>query len=73
MVEWEQCERPIIERLTSVGWQYKKGNEVLEGENEPLLTSRLIEAIKRINNVSDKEAQMALTILTTTPTSIEWL
>ncbi len=71
MVEWEQCERPIIERLTSVGWQYKKGNEVLEGENEPLLTSRLIEAIKRINNVSDKEAQMALTILTTTPTSIE--
>jgi len=71
MVEWEQCERPIIERLTSVGWQYKKGNEVLERENEPLLTSRLIEAIKRINNVSDKEAQMALTILTTTPTSIE--
>ena len=71
MVEWEQCERPIIERLTSVGWQYKKGAEILERENEPLLTSRLIEAIKRINNVSDKEAQMALTILTTTPTSIE--
>ena len=71
MVEWEQCERPIIERLTSVGWRYKKGNEILEEENEPLLISRLIEAIKRINNVSDKEAQMALTILTTTPTSIE--
>jgi len=60
MVEWEQCERPIIERLTSVGWRYKKGNEVLEGENEPLLTSRLIEAIKRINNVSDKEAQIII-------------
>jgi len=71
MVEWEQCERPIIERLTSVGWQYKKGAEILERENEPLLISRLIKAIKRINNVSDKEAQMALTILTTTPTSIE--
>ncbi|NJE26610.1 HsdR family type I site-specific deoxyribonuclease [Thermococcus sp. MV5] len=71
MVEWEHCEKPIIEKLTSVGWQYKKGAEIFEKENEPLLTSRLIKAIKRINNVNDKEAQMALTILNTTPTSIE--
>ncbi|ADT84564.1 type I restriction endonuclease subunit R [Thermococcus barophilus] len=71
MTEWEQCEKPTIERLTSLGWQYKRGTEILEDEKEPLLTSRLKRAIMKINEVSEKEAEEAITFLKTVPFGVE--
>ncbi len=61
--EYLQCEKPIIERLKEKGWTYRRGIEVLEDENEPLLISRLKNAIVRINGVGEKEAEEAINLL----------
>lgn len=71
MTEWEQCEKPTIERLTSLGWQYKRGIEILEDEREPLLISRLKRAIMRTNGIGEKEAEEVITILKTIPFGVE--
>jgi len=69
--EYLQCEKPIIKRLESEGWKYKRGIEVLENENEPLLISRLKNAIVRINGVSEKEAGEAINLLKASPFGVE--
>ena len=69
--EYLQCEKPIIERLKAESWTYRRGFEILEDEKEPLLTSRLKQAIKRINKVGEKEAEEVITILKTIPFGVE--
>jgi len=69
--EYLQCEGPIIERLKNLGWEYRRGVEVLEDEREPLLITRLKRAIIRINGVSESEAERVINILRTTPFGVE--
>ncbi|WP_297550861.1 type I restriction endonuclease subunit R [Thermococcus sp.] len=69
--EYLQCEKPILERLKEKGWTYRRGIEVLEDENEPLLISRLKNAIVRINGVSEREAEEAINLLKATPFGVE--
>ncbi|NPB04200.1 MAG: HsdR family type I site-specific deoxyribonuclease, partial [Thermotogae bacterium] len=69
--EYLQCEKPLIERLKAKGWTYRRGIEVLEDENEPLLTSRLKRAIVRINGVSEKEAEEVINLLKASPFGVE--
>ncbi len=69
--EYLQCEGPIIERLKNLGWEYRRGVEVLEDEREPLLITHLMRAIMRINGVSESEAERVINILRTTPFGVE--
>jgi type I restriction enzyme, R subunit len=50
--EWEQSEKPTIEQLVQMGYEYKTNKELnlnRESFNEPLLLDRLEDAIKRLN------------------------
>jgi type I restriction enzyme R subunit len=69
--EYLQCEKPMIERLVNVGWEYRRGIEVLEDEGEPLLISRLRRSIVRINGVTEEEADEVITLLKAVPFGIE--
>ncbi|WP_232460750.1 type I restriction endonuclease [Thermococcus barossii] len=69
--EYLQCEKPIIERLEKRSWTYRRGIEVLGDENEPLLISKLKNAIVRINGVSEREAEEAINLLKASPFGVE--
>jgi len=50
--EWEQSEKPTIEQLVQMGYEYKNNKELnltRESFNEPLLLDRLEDAIRGLN------------------------
>ena len=74
--EWQLAEKPTIQAL--VGMDYtvvtKAEHEALrDGENQVLFRPHLVDAIKRLNGLSDEDAQAAYVDLISKNDNEEWL
>lgn len=74
--EWQLAEKPTIQALTDMGYAVvtKVEHEALrDGENQVLFRPHLVDAIKRLNGLSDEDAQAAYVDLISKNGNEEWL
>jgi len=73
--EWQLAEKPCIEGLIALGYtrvRPKQHDELRDGENHVLFRPHLIEAIQRINGISEDDARAAYTDLLAKSDNEEW-
>lgn len=73
--EWKLAEKPTIGGLQTLGYEYlhhKEHDENRDGQNHVLLRPILIDAIKRINGISEEDATAAYRDLLTKTDNEEW-
>ncbi len=66
MPEWEGCEKPIIEKLIAMGWEYEPGAKLEREEDEVLVLSDLrkfVEKSAREKGIEMKEEYMSQILL----------
>jgi type I restriction enzyme, R subunit len=74
--EWQLAEKPTIQTLKDMGYTVvtKAEHEALrDGENQVLFRPHLVDAIKRLNGLSDEDAQAAYVDLISKNDNEEWL
>lgn len=74
--EWQLAEKPTIEFLKSLKYDFIKPSEhrsLRDGENQVLFRPHLVDAIKRLNNLSEEDAQAAYVELMSKSNNQEWL
>lgn len=74
--EWQLAEKPMIQALKNMGYALvtKAEHETLrDGDNQVLFRPYLVDAIKRLNGLSDEDAQAAYVDLINKNDNEEWL
>ncbi|HAI29616.1 MAG TPA: restriction endonuclease subunit R [Thalassospira sp.] len=74
--EWQLAEKPTIQTLKDMGYTVvtKVEHEALrDGENQVLFRPHLVDAIQRLNGLSDEDAQAAYVDLISKNDNEEWL
>ncbi|WP_256359954.1 type I restriction endonuclease subunit R [Thalassospira sp. TSL5-1] len=74
--EWQLAEKPTIQALKGMGYTIvtKAEHEALrDGDNQVLFRPHLVDAIKRLNGLSDEDAQAAYVELVGKTDNEEWL
>src|SRR4051794_773334 len=75
-MEWHFAEQPTIACLESIGYRFVSpaGHaDLRDGENQVLFRLDVVEAIKRINGVSEADAQAAYADLISVSSNEVWL
>jgi type I restriction enzyme R subunit len=73
--EWTFAEKPILDYLQSIGYSYlkpAKHDKNRDADNHVIFKSILIDAIRRINDVSDRDAEAAYQELLGKSDNEEW-
>lgn len=73
--EWTFAEKPVIDALKAIGYSYldpKKHDESRDAQNHVIFKPLFIEAIKRINGISDTDAQAVYKELVSKSDNEEW-
>lgn len=73
--EWQLAEKPCIEGLEALGYgrvRPEQHDELRDGQNHVLFRPHLIEAIQRINGISEDDARAAYTDLLSKSDNEEW-
>lgn len=60
-----QTEEPMAKKLESFGWKFAPASKLIEDYSEPLITSILKSAIRRLNSVNDEEVEEVINYLKT--------
>lgn len=74
--EWQLAEKPTIEFLKSLGYDFVKPSDhknLRDGDNQVLLRPHLVNALKRLNGLSEEDAQAAYVELMSKSDNKEWL
>lgn len=75
-MEWHLAEQPTLERLKGMGYTFVPPGDhpsLRSGDNQVLFRPHLVEAIRRINDVSDADAQAAYADLAAVFSNEVWL
>ncbi|WP_413205035.1 type I restriction endonuclease subunit R [Rhodospirillum sp. A1_3_36] len=75
-MEWHLAEKPTLDCLAGMGYAVIPPADhaaLRDGENQVLLRPPLVEALKRINGLSDADAQAAYTDLVAVSDNEKWL
>lgn len=75
-MEWHLAEKPTITCLQGMGYDFVPSSEhasLRDGDNQVLFRPHLVDAIKRINGLSDTDAQAACTDLVSISDNERWL
>ena len=74
--EWKLAEKPTIDALESLGYEFipqATHYGLRDGENQVLFRPHLVDALKRLNGISEADAQAAYAELITKNDNQEWL
>ncbi|WP_404383209.1 type I restriction endonuclease subunit R [Caenispirillum salinarum] len=75
-MEWQLAEKPTLESLEGMGYVVVPPSEhavLRDGDNQVLFRPHLVEAIKRINGLSDADAEAAYADLVSISENERWL
>jgi type I restriction enzyme R subunit len=73
--EWRLAEKPTLEYLQTLGYQFIKPEEhaaLRDGENQTIFRPHLIAALKKLNNISESDAEAAAAELMRKEDNEEW-
>src|SRR5215203_2053604 len=75
-MEWHLVERPTIDVLTQLAYEFIRPADhasLRQGDNQVLFRPHLIQALQRINGISESDAQAAYTDLVSVSDNEAWL
>src|SRR5829696_5065211 len=75
-MEWHLVERPTVDVLTKLGYEFIPPTNhptLRHGDNQVLHRPHLIEALQRINGITESDAQAAYTDLVSVSDNETWL
>src|SRR5215207_1605312 len=75
-MEWHLVERPTIDALAKLAYEFippTNHASLRQGDNQVLFRPHLIEALQRINGISESDAQAAYTDLVSVADNQTWL
>ena len=73
--EWRLAEKPTLEYLQSLGYQFippEQHASLRDGENQTIFRSQVVAALKKLNDISDSDAEAAAAELIRKDDNEEW-